>query len=188
MTGHDETLVYLTGFMGSGKSTIAPILANTLGYDCVDLDREIEAATGKRVTELFSGQGEPFFRSVELTILRRMAGRSACIVSLGGGTVAHEENFAAVKASGILIYLQVDEEQLYERLKNKNHRPMLWGDDGVILADDELRSRIHALFAAREPFYLRADIVIPAGNNRVGVTVDQIVGALRRRASTRGTT
>ncbi len=181
MSTRDETLIYLTGFMGSGKSTIAPILANTLGYECADLDREIEAATGRKVTELFTEAGESAFRALELDILRRLSGRTACVVSLGGGTIVREENLRTVRSSGVLIYLQVGEDQLYERLKNKNHRPMLWGDDGVILADDELRARIRALFTEREPYYLQADLVIPVGSNRVGITVDQIVTALRRR-------
>jgi shikimate kinase len=186
MAAKNETLVYLTGFMGSGKSTIAPILANTLGYDYADLDREIEAVTGRKVTELFSGEGEAYFRKTELDILTRLSGRSACVVSLGGGTVANEENLAVVASSGLLVYLQVDQEQLFHRLKFKNNRPMLWGEDGTLLADDELRARIRHLFATREPYYLRADIVIAAGANRVGVTVDQIVGALRRRAASQG--
>lgn len=186
MTTKSETLIYLTGFMGSGKSTIAPILANTLGYDFADLDREIEAVTGRKVTELFSGEGEGYFRGVELEILKGLSGKRSCVVSLGGGTVANEENLAAVTSSGLLIYLQVDEEQLFHRLKFKNNRPMLWGEDGALLADDELRARIRHLVATREPFYLRADIIIPAGTNRVGITVDQIVGALRRRAASQG--
>ena len=175
------TLIYLTGFMGSGKSTIAPILANTLGYEFADIDAEIEAATGRKVTELFSDEGEEYFRAVELDILRRLAARRSCVVSLGGGTVANEENLRSVKSSGILIYLQVDEEQLYHRLKFKNNRPMLWGKDGALLTDDDLRARIRHLFSTREPFYLRADIVIPTGSSRVGITVDEIVRALARR-------
>ena len=136
---------------------------------------------------LFTQEGESFFRSVEIDILRRLSGRRSCVVSLGGGTIVREENLALVRSTGLLVYLQVGEEQLYERLKNKNHRPMLWGDDGTVLADDELRARIRALFTEREPYYLQADLVIPVGANRVGITVDQIVAALRRRASSKGT-
>ena len=91
-----------------------------------------------------------------------------------------------MKSSGLLVYLQVSEEQLYHRLKFKQNRPMLWGEDGVLLADDELRARIRHLFSTREPYYLRADVIIPAGDNKVGLTVDLIVRAISRRASSQG--
>lgn len=186
MEKRDATLLYLTGFMGSGKSTIAPILANTLGYDFADLDREIEALTGKRVSELFADEGEARFRSAELEILRTLSRRTSCVVSLGGGTVAAPANLATVKSSGTLIYLQVDEEQLYLRLRSKNTRPMLWGEDGTMLTDDDLRARIRHLFSTRERFYLQADIIIRTGDSRVGITVDQIVRAVRQRAASHG--
>jgi shikimate kinase len=168
-------LLYLTGFMGSGKSSVAPILANTLGYASVDIDAEIEKATGKRVTEIFSEQGEEFFRSVEQTLLRDASRRHACVVSLGGGTIANEENLKIIKSTGVLVYLRLDVEHIFRRLKFKKNRPLLIQSDGTRLTDEELLARISGLLVAREPFYIQSDVIITTNDLRIGITVDEIV-------------
>src|SRR5690606_40072973 len=87
-----KQIIYLTGFMGSGKSTIGPILANTLGWDFYDLDRVIENKTGKKVREIFEQDGESFFRSLETETLEELSELDKTIISLGGGTMANAEN------------------------------------------------------------------------------------------------
>ncbi len=175
----DRHLIYLTGFMGSGKSTIAPILANTLGYSHVDIDIEIERATGKTVKEIFSELGEKYFRDVERAVLKDISGRAGCVVSLGGGTITNETNLGIVKSTGILVYLKVRPEQIFNRLRHKTDRPMLRSASEPHVGDDELRQRIHALLHQREPFYEKADLTIWTDDRRVGVTVDEIVHALQ---------
>ncbi|MBI1806789.1 MAG: shikimate kinase [Ignavibacteria bacterium] len=173
-------LIYLTGFMGSGKSTIAPILANTLGYAHVDVDEEIERLTGKQISDIFSELGEEYFREVEYTILRELSLKDGCVISLGGGTVTNEPNLQLVKSSGILIYLKVDSEQIIHRLKYKTDRPLLKSNSGIMLDEEELRSRIIILLEKRERFYSQADITVMSDDLRVGVTVDKIVDGLRK--------
>jgi shikimate kinase len=165
--------------MGSGKTTIAPILANTLGYDFIDMDKEIEAITGKKITEIFSDLGEQYFRDAEREILTRISRTSHCVVSLGGGTISDEVNCSIITSSGILVYLQSGVEHIYQRLKFKNDRPMLKGPDGKLLSDDDLRKRINDLLKSREQYYSRADITVSTGDLRVGLTVDRIVRDLR---------
>ncbi len=179
MPRRKTTLIYLTGFMGSGKTTIAPILANTLGYDFVDMDREIETVTGKKVTEIFSDLGEQYFRDTERDILNRLSQKANCVISLGGGTISNETNFSIITSSGVLVYLQADLDHIYNRLKHKNDRPMLKGPDGAMLSDDALRSRITDLLKSREKYYSHADITVSTGDLRVGLTVDKIVRELR---------
>ena len=180
MSGRRKDLIFLTGFMASGKSTLGPILANTLGYSFIDLDREIEKAVGKSVSEIFSEQGEEFFREQESLLLTAACTMHDCIVALGGGTVAREENIRAVKAAGILIYLRSDSEHILRRLLNKRNRPMITGPDGNTLPEDELRRKIATLLQAREPFYSRADITVSTDGQRVGMTVDELVRRIRR--------
>ena len=171
--------IFLTGFMGSGKSTIAPILANTLGYSFVDIDKEIERITGKRVSEIFSELGEEYFRDVERTILRDVSVRDKCVISLGGGTITNERNLQFVKSSGILIYLKVTSEQIFQRMKYKTDRPLLKSSVGTTINEDELRSRVGSLLEKRERFYAQADITVVTDDLRVGLTVDKIVDNLR---------
>jgi shikimate kinase len=175
-----RNLIYLTGFMGSGKSTIAPILANTLGYSFVDIDLEIEKITGKRVSDIFQDQGEQYFREVEHALLNEVSQRHGCVVSMGGGTIANETNLRLVKSSGVLVYLKADAEQIFRRLKFKNDRPLMKTKEGARLSEDELRNRIRILLEAREPFYCQADVTIATDVSRVGVTVDKIVRLVQR--------
>ena len=172
--------IYLTGFMGSGKSTIGPILANTIGYDFLDIDRSIETREGRTVTEIFRERGEEYFRSIEREIIARICSQPRLVVSLGGGTITDQETFRIIASSGILVYLKVAPEQLYRRLHRRSDRPLLSDLEGNRLSEPELRKRIQTLHAAREPIYSKADIVVETDEVRVGLTVDRIVKRLSR--------
>lgn len=171
-------LIYLTGFMGSGKSTIAPILANTLGYANLDIDLEIERRAGKKISVIFSVDGEVAFRGIEQAVLRESTRMEPCVVALGGGTITYEGNLDIIKKSGILVYLKSDAEGIYQRVKNKKCRPLLQAADGSSLPEVALRERIEQLLALREPYYKQADVTVPIGNT-IGSTVDAIVRAIR---------
>ena len=164
--------------MGSGKSTIGPILANTIGYDFTDIDHSIEEREGKSIKDIFREAGEEHFRSLERRVLSEVIGKKHLVISLGGGTIADPTNFQSISSSGILVYLKTTPEQIYRRLHHKLDRPVLTDLRGEQLSTDELRARIQELFARREPFYARADIIIGTDEQRVGVTVDQIVRKL----------
>lgn len=179
MTARRKNLIYLTGFMGSGKSTIAPILANTLGFSHLDIDKEIEAITGKKITEIFSDFGEEYFREIEHNLLRTISTQDECIISLGGGTVARPENIQIIKSNGILVYLKIKAENIFKRLKYKTDRPLLQSLDGNQPTDEQLRMKIEQLLKQREPYYAQADIVIDTDNKVIGKTVDELTSALR---------
>ncbi len=165
--------------MGSGKSTIGPILANTLGYDFVDVDRLIEAKANARVVEIFEKQGEQRFREFEHDVLQELADRHDCVVSLGGGTIANDLNFQLIRRSGVIVYLQLTPEEIFQRVQHRPDRPLLWDGAGKLLTADELQKRIHSLLTDREEYYRRADVIVPSDRRRVGATVDQIVRKLR---------
>lgn len=175
---HRRERVYLTGFMGSGKSTIGPILANTIGFDFVDLDRAIEESEGKSVTRVFQEDGEQYFRGVERSMLERLSTRPNLVVSLGGGTLSDRASLATVTSSGILVYIKISTELLFKRLQNRSDRPLLMGSDGNRLSGPELRERIESLAREREPLYAHADVTIEADERRVGITVDRVVRIL----------
>jgi shikimate kinase len=170
--------VYLTGFMGSGKSTIGPILANTIGYDFIDVDRSVETSMGKTVNQIFREHGEEHFRVLERTLIAQMSTRPHIVVSLGGGTIADPENFGVIRATGILVYLKTTPEQLFRRLHHKSDRPVLRTEEGEQLPEGELRARILDLYKRREPLYAKADIVVHTDEVKVGKTVDLIVRKL----------
>ncbi len=173
--GQKKSLIFLTGFMGSGKSTIGPILANTLGFNYLDVDQHIEQKTNKRIVEIFSSEGEQAFRALERDALLELTERNHCVISLGGGTIANEENCKLVLQKGILVYLKLSPEEIIQRVQHRSDRPMLKDENGNQLSSTELKNRVLDLMIRREKFYARANVVIAADNMRVGATVDEII-------------
>ncbi len=174
-----KDIIYLTGFMGSGKSTIGPILANTIGYDFVDVDKTIETTANKTIMEIFSNNGEGYFRELERKVVQEISGTHGSVISLGGGTVTKKENLAVIKSTGVLVYLKADPGEIFHRLKFKADRPLLKSNGGTTLDDGELLQQIMRLIEEREPFYTQADIVVNTGGKKIGHTVDEIVRRIR---------
>ncbi len=174
-----KRLVFLAGFMGSGKSTIGPILANTLGFDFVDIDIAIEKRFGKSIVQVFAEDGEASFRTVEREILRELVERSECVISLGGGTLANEENLDLIRQNGVIVYLHLSPEGIFQRVRHKMHRPLLRAEDGTMLSVAELQEKIERLLKAREQYYEKAHVIVSTDEKRVGITVDEIVKRLR---------
>jgi shikimate kinase len=168
------TIIYLTGFMGSGKSTIGPILANTLGWDFVDLDKLIEQKAEKSIKKIFEDQGELWFRQLERNLLKEISGKENQIVSLGGGTIADDENLKILKATGKIVYLKVSNESLFERLRFKRDRPLFLKENGISLSDKEMKEKIENLMKQRYSYYEQADLIINAEHSGIGKTVDKI--------------
>ena len=114
--GHLQRIV-LTGFMGSGKTTVGRIAAARLGWRFADLDEAIEAAAGRTVPQIFSEQGEPAFRLIETSVLASLLQEAGVVIALGGGAVTTPENRARMaKSPGTaLVYLHAPFGFLYER-------------------------------------------------------------------------
>ena len=171
--------IYLTGFMGSGKSTIGPILANTLGYDFADVDRVVETSEGVAVSEIFREKGEAYFRAKELQALVALSVRPHLVISLGGGTLVQPAAFQLIRSTGILVYLKMSHEEVVRRLHHRTDRPLLLDAEGEKLPEDQFRARIERLYLERSPFYEAADVVVATDETRVGMTVDRIVKLIR---------
>ena len=167
--------IYITGFMGGGKSTVGPLLAARLGYEFVDLDARIEAKEGKAVPEIFRERGEPDFRSLERRELLLLRSLDGIVVATGGGALTDPGSWEIIRGSGLLVYLEVPVEILVARLRGRRGRPMIAADDGTPLADEQLRDRITSLLRSREPLYRRADIIVDAGSQSPGDTVSAIL-------------
>ena len=165
---------YLTGFMASGKSTIGPILANTLGWNFYDLDKEVEKQEGMKVIELFDKKGEDYFRTSETSILRTVSENQESIISLGGGAIASETNFRIIKSSGKIIYLKSSPEMAYKRLRFKIDRPAFIFEGEEVPSKEQFIERINNLLDSRKMYYEQADFVVDTDNQTVGKTVDII--------------
>jgi shikimate kinase len=119
--------LFLIGPRGSGKTTIARLLAGRLGWDWVDADDILESRYGKSIRALFAEEGEAGFRDKEATVLAELCGRRRCVVSTGGGVVVRPANRELLRASGYIVWLTADAETLWRRLQNDDgeRRPAL---------------------------------------------------------------
>lgn len=144
-------LITLTGFMGSGKTTVGRILADALGCPFLDLDDLIVKKAGKSIPDIFAQDGEPAFRQLEARLLRQTVekyGESTAVLSLGGGAVTTPASATLVHEKTVCIYLRATLDTLLERLAGESA--------GRPLADASLAERL----AAREPLYEKTAHVI----------------------------
>jgi shikimate kinase len=173
-----KSIIFLTGFMGSGKSTVGPILANTMGYQFIDLDLLIEEREHRKISDIFSAEGEQKFRRLEREMLKEILTNRLTIVSLGGGTVTNSETLDLVKHHGVMVYLKSDAEHIFQRLRTKSDRPMLRDDKGQLLDGADLKKKIDNLLFTREQFYQQADIIITTDDKKIGYTIDELAKKL----------
>jgi shikimate kinase len=165
--------VFLTGFMGVGKSTVGSLLAHALGCRFVDSDQLIEAEAGLSIAQLFQQRGEAAFRELERAVVQRLATEAPAVVALGGGALMNPRTRSAVNASGTLVYLSANPEHLLERLKSTaDTRPLLAG-----LTSEQRQERIRSMLSDRRPIYESADFRVETD----GLTPSEVAERVRSR-------
>jgi shikimate kinase len=172
--------VVLTGLSGAGKTSVGKALSGLLGWEFVDTDLLIEADYGKTVAEIFSQQGESFFRALETSTLEKLSKESArkLVISTGGGAVISMHNRKVMKSLGKVVFLSAPVKVLAARLSGDASRPLLNANDDRLNNhtenDDQnsqttternsdqprLIERLENLFRSRKEAYMEADIVI----------------------------
>ena len=175
-----KKIFYLAGFMASGKSTIGPILANTIGWNFYDLDKEVENREGKKIVTIFEDSGENYFRKIESEILHNLSTQTNLIVALGGGTLMIPQNREVIRKTGRLIFLRSSPEILYKRLVHKRNRPVLL--TGISEEDKEriLFQKIESLMSERIEYYEQAEFVFDTDKVSIGEVVDKIAQVITR--------
>jgi len=149
-------IVYMIGFMGSGKSTLGRQLALQSGWLFRDLDLLIEKTDGRTVPQIFRESGETYFREIEAAALRNISAATDTVVACGGGTPCYKGNMKFMNRSGITIYLKLDAHLLTERLlKAKKIRPLIRK-----MNPDELEKYVNDLLDSRENYYNRASLIV----------------------------
>jgi shikimate kinase len=163
-----ESVIFLVGFMGAGKTTAGRELARRTGYDFFDLDLLIEARAGKSVSEIFAGEGESEFRRIEREAIEGCRSLKRAVVALGGGAYVSEENRSLLARMGVTIWLDCPLEVCMSRVKGDLSRPLLAG-----------RSEMNRLLEIRRPAYALADYVVEAGAITPEEVADEIIKLLR---------
>ena len=148
-----EAPIFLTGFMGVGKSKIGLILAQRLGRFFFDTDQMAELRAGKSISAIFADEGEVHFRRLEHQCIRETSDRSDVVVALGGGAITRLQNIETVRRKGVLVCLKADVDTIFARVGRRDDRPLLSG-----LAPEEKRAKIELMLEERAPFYDQADV------------------------------
>ncbi|TND09006.1 MAG: shikimate kinase [Bacteroidetes bacterium] len=149
---------FLTGFMGSGKSTMGRELAQLLELSFIDLDKKIEERYGRDIPSIFATEGEKYFRDIEQQMLNELLESDNYVMACGGGTPCFFDNMDKMNEAGTTIYLKMSTDALAERLfSTQDQRPMLAGKN-----DTELWMFVHEKLQEREPFYLKAKYKVKA--------------------------
>ena len=138
--------IILTGFMGTGKSSVGEALAKRLDRPFVDMDTLIEEREGRSVRQIFEEAGEAYFRQLESALCREIAAWRGCVIATGGGTLVNPKNLAALKGHYI-VCLDCEAETLWQRLAAADDRPMLDSADK--------KTRLLNLLQARQSAYAR---------------------------------
>jgi 3-dehydroquinate synthase len=172
-TSKARTRLFLTGFSGSGKSTVAVLVAQRLGWRPVDTDQLIEEEAGTSVEEIFRNGGEDRFRELERAVVARIAAQEQIVVALGGGAVVATGNRRSI-ADGFVICLEGQPESLLQRLQltfTVSDRPLLAGPDPL--------SRMRELKTRRAKYYALADLVIDTERSNPDSVASAIIDAAR---------
>lgn len=163
--------IFLVGFMGAGKTTVAHLLSERLGRPCFDLDEMIEQRAGRTVRQIFESDGEHAFRDIESEALRSTVELDRAVIACGGGVVLRPENRVYLAEHGTVVYLQVTAGEALARVGDAASRPLLAGAGGRIAATSLLRAR-EALYTSS------ADITVDTMGKSPEAVVDELFGLL----------
>lgn len=137
--------VFLVGMMGAGKTTIGRLLADAIGFEFVDADRELEARSGVSIPTIFEIEGEPGFRRREVALLDELSQLPRIVLATGGGALLDPATRQRLRARGLVIYLRASADEVFRRTRRDKSRPLLQTANP--------RERIEQLLAEREPHY-----------------------------------
>lgn len=163
--------IVLVGMMGAGKTAIGAELSRRLGRPLWDTDAEIERAAAMTIPEIFSRDGEAFFRAREAEVLSRVLAGGDSIVSTGGGAWMRQANRDRVAQNGISVWLDCDIDTLWHRVRSRPTRPLL--------QTAEPRQTLERLMAERRPVYALADVhILTTTGETIEQTADQVLAAI----------
>jgi len=163
--------IIITGFMGTGKSVVAKELARKLKMKFIDMDRIIEEGQGMSIADIFSRYGENYFRQQENKLVKELSQKENMIIATGGGTLLSSDNARILGQRGQIICLYADSRTIYNRVKRRNNRPLLKGEN--VLSD------IDRLLEERKKIYDNIKWKIDTTNLNIQEVTDKIMALLK---------
>ena len=163
--------IVMIGFMGAGKSTVAEYLSTMFAMEVVEMDQEIVKEEGMSIPDIFATYGEEYFRNCETELLKKMQSRKNVLISCGGGVVLRECNVEQMKKNGRVVLLTASPEEVYERVKDSDDRPILAGRKNV-------KGIAELMEARREKYEAAADIIVNTDHKTVLQVCEELVQRL----------
>ena len=160
--------IYLIGYMGTGKTSVGKLLSERLNLPLLEMDEILSERFGMTINEIFDAFGEAAFRSAESDLLLEISTlENPSVVSCGGGVVLNDKNQEILRESGITVLLQAKPQEIYNRLKNNNDRPLISGSNKL--------EKISKIYEERLPIYEEAaEIIIDTDNKTPEEIVDEL--------------
>ncbi|MFX3624888.1 MAG: shikimate kinase [Ectobacillus sp.] len=162
--------LYITGFMGSGKTTVGKALGARLSLPVIDTDEQVEQKRGCSIREIFAKQGESAFRELETMVLKELPTNDV-IITTGGGIVGKEENRNWMKRHGTVFYLYCDPHAIIERIKEDTARPLFQSDDIPGFLE---------LFRSRQGWYEQAHYKVDTTDKNINDIVKEIEAVIKQ--------
>lgn len=164
----DNLNIVLVGMPGAGKSYMGEKLAKLLvHFNYVDVDALIEEKTGTPISEIFETYGEEHFRHLETETIKDVSNKTNQIIAIGGGAFQNCENIRVLKEKGLTFYLRTSLNELYRRVENETHRPLLQNNDP--------KAAMAELLKTREINYLQANFIIDTDNKQAYTILNDIL-------------
>ncbi len=166
--------VVLVGMMGSGKTSVGKVLSTVLGVPFADTDIEISNDANSTISEIFERDGEVMFRQAETRIIKRLLDGNPCVVSTGGGAFLENENRKTISKFGVSVFLKVDREILWERVRRKDTRPLL--------KTASPRDTLFKILDTRQDIYNLADFTVESNKgSSITQSANTVIDLLSRR-------
>jgi len=163
--------IIITGFMGTGKSIVAKELARKLKMEFIDMDQAIEERQGMSISDVFGRYGENYFRKQENKLVKELSQKENMVIATGGGTFLSWDNIRILSQKGRIICLYADSQAIYNRVKRKNNRPLIKGNN--------ILNKINHLLTKRKKIYDNFHWKINTTNLSVQEVVDKIIDLLK---------
>ena len=163
--------IIITGFMGTGKSVVAQQLACKLKMEFIDMDRIIEERQGTSIADIFARYGENYFREQESKLVKELSQKENRVIATGGGTLLSSDNARILDQRGQIICLYADSQTIYNRVKRKNDRPLLKGENVL--------NEIDHLLEERKKIYANIKWKIDTTNLNIQEVTDKIIALLK---------
>lgn len=157
--------------MGTGKTTVGKLLANKLNQQFIEMDEEIEAREKRKIVDIFKENSESYFRQLEKNLLKELAKKENLVVSCGGGLVCDQENLELLKNTGKVFSLEASVNNIYKRIKEHKHRPLLNVDEPL--------KKIEELLNKRKIYYNQAHYLINTDPLKPAEVVEKIISFLK---------